>query len=94
MPLNVICNSLGLVIGALGRILAALLVLLLPLGGTFDFHNFLEEATAPYNLQCIIACRSRASSESPYIISFCIFVSFFSHPHLPNRGFPSSRASR
>ena len=63
-------------------------------GGASDCEHFFGDATGHRILRCILARRSRASSESPYIISFCIFVSFFSHPHLPNRGFPSPRASR
>ena len=40
MLLSVIWNPLGLVLGALGRLLAALLVFMRPLGGTSDFQNF------------------------------------------------------
>ena len=41
MLLRVLWGPLGLVLGALGRILAALLVLLRALGGTLHFQNFL-----------------------------------------------------
>ena len=40
--LCVIWGPLGVVFGALGRVLAALLVLLMPLGGSLDFQEFLQ----------------------------------------------------
>ena len=45
MLLSVLWNPLGLVSGALGRLLAALLVFMRPLGGTSDFENLFGEAT-------------------------------------------------
>ena len=41
MLLMVFWGALGLVLGALGGFLAALLVLLRALGGTLNFQNFL-----------------------------------------------------
>ena len=38
----VLWGPLGLVFGALGRVWAALLVLLMPLGGSLDFQEFLQ----------------------------------------------------
>ncbi len=35
-------GPLGLVFGALGRVGAALLVILMPLGGSLDFQGFLQ----------------------------------------------------
>ena len=42
MLLSVIWGPLGLVFGALGRVWAAMLVLLMPLGGSLDFEEFLQ----------------------------------------------------
>ena len=38
----VLWGPLGLVFGIIGRVLAALLVLLMPLGGSLDFQKFLQ----------------------------------------------------
>ena len=51
MLLSVLWNSLGLVLGALGRLLDALLVFMRPLGGTSDFQNLLGEATGDFILR-------------------------------------------
>ena len=67
MLLRVIWGPLELVFGALGRLLAALFVLMLPLGGTHVFQNFIGEATGHHILRRIMASRSRASSQSLYI---------------------------
>ena len=42
MPLYVVWGPLGFVFGTLGRVWAALLVLLMPLGGSLDFQEFLQ----------------------------------------------------
>ena len=94
MLLRALWNPLGLVLGALGRLLAALVVLMRPLGGTPVFQNFIWEATGHRILRGIMASRSRASSQSLYGTYFCIDVSFLAHPLLPNHYFPYVGASR
>ena len=94
MLLRVLWGPLGLVLAALGRLLAALLVLMRPLGGTSDFHQFFGEATGHFILRLIMACRSRASSQSLYITYFYICVGLLSHSRLPNICFPYLGASR
>ena len=57
-------------------------------GGNPDFQNFLGEATVHRILRWIMACRSRASSQSFYITYVYIIVSLLSHSLLPDRCFP------
>ena len=45
--------------------------------GNPDFRHFLGEATVHRNLRWVMACRSRASSQSLYILLMSIFLSAY-----------------
>ena len=52
-------------------------MLMRPLGGTSDFQNFLRGGTGHHILPCIIACRSRASSQSLFVFLASSLTLFF-----------------
>ena len=78
MLLMVFWSSLGLILGALGAFLGALLVLLRAFGGTLNSQNFLL-ASLPGQIDCFFSpLLSLPSSKSLFSLSSSLLVSILS----------------